>query len=122
MRMASRENALVTYTACDPSGVSISVGTRQGVERPRTGAKNRGVSWIVGEGVLGERGWLTVGVDGVSDGRGEGVVGVVGDGERGGGVDQGVADDVVVAAGAQQDPDGGGVPVGSRRLSSTQAT
>jgi len=76
----------------------------------------------VGEGVLGERGWLTVGGDGVSDGRGEGVVGVVGDGERGGSVDQGVADDVVVAAGAQQDPDGGGVPVGSRRLSSTQAT
>jgi len=64
-----------------------------------------------GAGLLGEGGEFGVGGDGVADGGGEGVVGVVGDGERCGGVGQGVADDVVVAAGAQQDPDGGGVPV-----------
>ena len=42
-----------------------------------------------------------------------GATGVTGDGHRGARVGQGVVHDGVIAAGAQQDPDGGGVDAGS---------
>lgn len=58
--------------------------------------------------------------DGLTRRRRDGVVGVLGDGERGG-VGQGVADVVVVAAGAQQVPMVG-VSGGLAEDSSTQAT
>ena len=56
------------------------------------------------------------GVHGAGGVAGDGVVGALG-----GGVGQGVADDSVVAGGAQQDPDGGDVGVAAE-LSSTTAT
>ena len=68
-----------------------------------------GISGEVSQGSAGCGGEFGVGRHGIARARGEGVVGVVGDREGLVGAGDGVAHDVVVAAGAQQDPDGGGV-------------
>ena len=70
---------------------------------------SRVVGWC--QGAAGEVGELAGGGDGVAFMGGEAVVGVVGDGEWCGGAGEAVPDDVVVAAGAEQDADGGGVAV-----------
>lgn len=85
-------------------------GGTSGTCRTTVSSAGRVVRWR--EGAVGEVGELAGSGHGVAFVGGQGVVGVVGNGERRGGVGEGVADDVVVAAGAQQDPDGGGVPVG----------
>jgi len=73
------------------------------------GLGGRVVGWC--QGAVREVGELAGGGDGVAFVGGEAVVGVVGDGEWCGGVGEAVPDDVVVAAGAEQDADGGGVAV-----------
>ena len=83
-----------------------------------------GVGVEVGDGLVDGGGqFVGGGHDLTNEGR-HGVVGVVGHCQRGGGAGEGVAHDFVVAPGAQQDPDGGGVPVvvGVRRTYTTSCS